>query len=86
LTDENADPMKRPTTVVGITKVAGDIGNRDGLYGVLEVLASINVFVGLFNLLPLLPLTEVTPLSQHMSEFAVARIASIAPMWKKCGR
>ena len=55
LTDENADPMKRPTTVVGITKVAGDIGNRDGLYGVLEVLASINVFVGLFNLLPLLP-------------------------------
>lgn len=55
LTDENADPLKRPTTVVGITKVAGDIGNRDGLYGVLEVLASINVFVGLFNLLPLLP-------------------------------
>ena len=55
LTDENADPMKRPTTVVGITKVAGDIGDRDGLYGVLEVLASINVFVGLFNLLPLLP-------------------------------
>ncbi len=55
LTDKNADPMKRPTTVVGITKVAGDIGNRDGLYGVLEVLASINVFVGLFNLLPLLP-------------------------------
>jgi membrane-associated protease RseP (regulator of RpoE activity) len=55
LTDENADPMKRPTTVVGITQVAGDIGNRDGLFGVLEVLASINVFVGLFNLLPLLP-------------------------------
>jgi membrane-associated protease RseP (regulator of RpoE activity) len=55
LTDENADPMKRPTTVVGITKVAGDIGDRDGLFGVLEVLASINVFVGLFNLLPLLP-------------------------------
>lgn len=55
LTDEDADPMKRPTTVVGITKVAGDIGNRDGLFGVLEVLASINVFVGLFNLLPLLP-------------------------------
>jgi membrane-associated protease RseP (regulator of RpoE activity) len=55
LTDENADPMKRPTTVVGITQVAGDIGNRDGFFGVLEVLASINVFVGLFNLLPLLP-------------------------------
>ena len=55
LTDKDADPMKRPTTVVGITQVAGDIGDRDGLFGVLEVLASINVFVGLFNLLPLLP-------------------------------
>ena len=55
LTNEQADPMKRPTTVVGITKVAGDIGDSQGFYGVLEVLASINVFVGLFNLLPLLP-------------------------------
>jgi membrane-associated protease RseP (regulator of RpoE activity) len=55
LTNEEADPSKRPTTVVGVTKVAGDIGERDGFYGVLEVLASINVFVGLFNLLPLLP-------------------------------
>jgi len=55
LTNDEADPAKRPTTVVGVTKVAGDIGERDGFYGVLEVLASINVFVGLFNLLPLLP-------------------------------
>ena len=55
LTNSEADQSKRPTTVVGVTKVAGEIGDRDGLYGVLEVLASINVFVGLFNLLPLLP-------------------------------
>lgn len=55
VTDANADPQKRPTTVVGITQVAGDIGDRDGMFAVLEVLASINVFVGLFNLLPLLP-------------------------------
>jgi membrane-associated protease RseP (regulator of RpoE activity) len=55
LTNDEADPNKRPTTVVGVTKVAGEIGDRDGFYGVLEVLASINVFVGLFNLLPLLP-------------------------------
>ncbi|MFZ9674900.1 MAG: M50 family metallopeptidase [Ilumatobacteraceae bacterium] len=55
LTNDEADPNKRPTTVVGVTKVAGAIGDRDGFYGVLEVLASINVFVGLFNLLPLLP-------------------------------
>lgn len=55
LTNDEADPSKRPTTVVGVTKVAGEIGDRDGFFGVLEVLASINVFVGLFNLLPLLP-------------------------------
>jgi membrane-associated protease RseP (regulator of RpoE activity) len=55
VTDSNADPEKRPTTVVGITQVAGDIGERDGMFAVLEVLASINVFVGLFNMLPLLP-------------------------------
>jgi membrane-associated protease RseP (regulator of RpoE activity) len=55
VTDSNADPTKRPTTVVGITQVAGDIGDRDGMFAVLEVLASINVFVGLFNMLPLLP-------------------------------
>lgn len=55
VTDDNADPTKRPTTVVGITQVAGDIGERDGMFAVLEVLASINIFVGLFNLLPLLP-------------------------------
>ncbi|MEI8391365.1 MAG: M50 family metallopeptidase [Actinomycetes bacterium] len=55
LTDSQADPNKRPTTVIGITQVAGDIGNRDGIYGILEILASINIFVGLFNLLPFLP-------------------------------
>ena len=55
LTDSQADPNSRPTTVVGITQVAGDIGDRDGLYGVLEILASINVFIGIFNLLPFLP-------------------------------
>lgn len=55
VTDEDADPGKRPTTVVGITQAAGDIGERSGIFAVLEVLASVNVFVGIFNLLPLLP-------------------------------
>lgn len=55
LTDADADPANRPTTVVGITMVAGEIGDDFGFYGVLEVLASINVFVGVFNMLPLLP-------------------------------
>lgn len=55
VTDTQADPTKRPTTVVGITKVAGDIGDREGIFALVEVLASVNVFVGLFNMLPLLP-------------------------------
>ncbi|MFM8382409.1 MAG: M50 family metallopeptidase [Actinomycetota bacterium] len=55
VTNEDADPGKRPTTVVGITQVAGDIGERNGVFAVLEVLASVNIFIGIFNLLPLLP-------------------------------
>lgn len=55
LTNEDADPTTRPTTVVGITMIAGDIGEEYGLWAVLEVLASINVFVGIFNLFPMLP-------------------------------
>jgi membrane-associated protease RseP (regulator of RpoE activity) len=55
LTNEDADPSKRPTTVVGITMVAGEVGRDDGFFGVMEILASINVFVGVFNLFPMLP-------------------------------
>ncbi|MEY4362627.1 MAG: hypothetical protein RL391_1933, partial [Actinomycetota bacterium] len=55
LTNEDADPSKRPTTVVGITMVAGEVGRDYGFFGVMEVLASINVFVGVFNLFPMLP-------------------------------
>lgn len=55
LTDENAPLESRPTTVVGISQVGGDIGQSDGLKGILLLLASVNVFVGVFNMLPLLP-------------------------------
>lgn len=55
LTNEDADPSTRPTTVVGITMIAGDIGEEYGLWAVLEILASINIFVGIFNLFPMLP-------------------------------
>lgn len=56
LTGDNADPMTRPTTLVGITAVSDDVGQNAGLAGVLELLAYLNVFVGVFNLFPLLPL------------------------------
>jgi len=53
--DEDVDLATRPTTVVGISQFSGSIGDEDGLKGVLVLLASLNIFVGVFNMLPLLP-------------------------------
>ena len=55
LTDDDAPLETRPTTVVGISQVGGDIGSSEGLKGVLVLLAAVNVFVGVFNMFPLLP-------------------------------
>lgn len=52
---DEPDMMTRPTTVVGASQVGGEIGRSDGLKGVLILLASVNIFVGIFNLVPLLP-------------------------------
>ncbi|MGH9272124.1 MAG: M50 family metallopeptidase [Ilumatobacteraceae bacterium] len=56
LTGESDDLATRPTTVVGITDFSGELGEREGLIGVLYLLAALNVFVGVFNMFPLLPL------------------------------
>ncbi len=56
LSDENADPATRPTTVVGVTQFSGSIGDEEGIFGILFLLAGLNVFVGIFNMFPLLPL------------------------------
>ena len=45
----------RPTTVVGVSQVGGTVGESDGLKGILLLLAGVNVFVGVFNMIPLLP-------------------------------
>jgi membrane-associated protease RseP (regulator of RpoE activity) len=55
LTNEDAPLESRPTTVVGVSQVGGVIGESDGFKGILLLLASVNVFVGVFNMLPLLP-------------------------------
>lgn len=55
LTNVDAPLESRPTTVVGISQVGGSIGESDGLKAILLLLASVNVFVGVFNMLPLLP-------------------------------
>lgn len=52
---DRPDPLTRPTTVVGASQVGGEIGRSEGLKGILILLASVNVFVGVFNMLPLLP-------------------------------
>lgn len=53
---ENADPTARPTTIYGVATVSDDIGDAGGLGGVLYLLAILNIFVGVFNMAPLLPL------------------------------
>jgi len=53
--DSAADPSTRPSTIVGASQVGGEAGKRDGLKGVLMMLAYVNVFVGVFNMFPSLP-------------------------------
>lgn len=53
---ENDDVTTRPTTLVGVTGVSDDVGRTQGIFGVLFLLAVLNVFVGVFNMFPLLPL------------------------------
>lgn len=56
LTGSNDDITTRPTTVVGITGISDDVGEAEGIVGILFLLAILNVFVGVFNMFPLLPL------------------------------
>lgn len=55
LTGDSESVATRPTTVVGVSQAGGSVGRSDGLKGVLMLLASINIFVGVFNMFPLLP-------------------------------
>lgn len=52
----NDDLATRPVTLVGVTGVSDDVGDSEGIFGVLWLLAVLNVFVGVFNMFPLLPL------------------------------
>lgn len=48
-------PENRPTTVVGIVAAGDEIQQSFGWSGLLGVLASLNIVVALFNLIPVLP-------------------------------
>src|SRR5690606_27207899 len=55
LTGEERDP-ETPISLVGASVIGGQLFER-GMYAeILLLLASLNFFVGIFNLLPLLPL------------------------------
>jgi membrane-associated protease RseP (regulator of RpoE activity) len=56
LAGTNDDLASRPTTLVGVTSVTDDVGEQEGIIGIIFLLAVLNVFVGVFNMLPLLPL------------------------------
>ncbi|MDX2380997.1 MAG: site-2 protease family protein [Acidimicrobiia bacterium] len=56
LTGSSDDIESRPTTIYGVATVSDDVGDSSGLGGVLYLLAVLNVFVGVFNMFPLLPL------------------------------
>jgi membrane-associated protease RseP (regulator of RpoE activity) len=55
LTSEQANPLTRPSTVVGASQLGGEVGRDEGWKGVLLLLGAVNVFVGVFNMMPLLP-------------------------------
>jgi membrane-associated protease RseP (regulator of RpoE activity) len=54
-TSSGSQPAPRFESVVGIYQLAGDAANS-GLRDVLVLLIELNVFIGVFNLMPLLPL------------------------------
>ena len=41
---------------MGVTGLSDDVGDSEGIIGILFLLAVLNVFVGVFNMFPLLPL------------------------------
>jgi membrane-associated protease RseP (regulator of RpoE activity) len=53
--DKPRDP-NAPVGVVGMASLTGGVIHNEGYAGFLYYIASINMFIGIFNLLPLLPL------------------------------
>ncbi len=56
LAGTNDDLVTRPTTLVGVTVVSDDVGDAAASSASCILLAVLNVFVGVFNMFPLLPL------------------------------
>ena len=56
LAGTNDNIETRPTTLIGAGSLSDDVGEAQGVMGILYFLAVLNVFVGVFNMFPLLPL------------------------------
>lgn len=54
--DDEQNLEARPVSLVGVVQIGSDAGSDIGFRAVIEMLALLNVFLGVFNLLPLLPL------------------------------
>ncbi len=50
---DDHDPNARLTSIVGVFQMGRSLGQSDGWRAVLALLAAINIFIGVFNLLPL---------------------------------
>jgi membrane-associated protease RseP (regulator of RpoE activity) len=55
LTGKTDDIETRPANIVTVARESDRFGDAEGLAGVMLLLAGVNVFVGVFNLFPLLP-------------------------------
>jgi membrane-associated protease RseP (regulator of RpoE activity) len=55
VTGGHRDPQS-PVSVVGVSRISGQLLTRHEYPGVLGIIAELNVSLGLFNLLPLVPL------------------------------
>jgi RIP metalloprotease RseP len=55
LSGETDDITTRPSSVVGVARAGGDLGEQAGWVGFVELVAIFNIFIGIFNLLPVLP-------------------------------
>ncbi len=52
--DALVNPESRPVSVVGIVQIGAGVA-RDGIWDVVYLMALFNAFIGVFNLIPLLP-------------------------------
>ena len=62
--------------------MSDDVGESDGLVGVLYLLAVLNVFVGVFNMFPLLPLDgghAAIAVYERIQESAATRSSATSP-------